>query len=382
MIKQFHVKNFKSLADVRVDLDPVTVLIGRSGTGKSNFVESLRFLRDYLVYRGDAALQHYGDWARVLSATTPAPMELSFAVRFDAPGFAEDFEYTLILQQHARQTAPVLREEKLSLGARVLFHQDQRIPGWVQEPPIINPPPAGSLMLGALTGFQEVSVAYLILTNGLACYAFPDTVLLQPGGSDRRNETGLSDDGRTFLQAFNDIANNLQAWIHRKEMVAALRQLDRSIKSIELQMPDRSRIVVSHDVGGRLLVLDVAQESEGLRRFLAHLIAFYQTPPKQTLIFEEPEKGIHPGGLAVLAEEVKACPTQERGQVILTTHSPELLNHFAPETLRVVDIHNYETRIGPVAPEQVEALRDHLLFPGELLTVDPARLPNSLASAG
>src|SRR4029077_15449982 len=109
----------------------------------------------------------------------------------------------------------------------------------------------------------------------------------------------------------------------RKEMVAALRQLDRSIKSIELQMPDRSRLVVSHDVRGRLLVLDVSQESEGLRRFLAHLIAFYQTPPKQILIFEEPEKGIHPGALAVLAEEVKACPTQGRGQVLLTTHSPE-----------------------------------------------------------
>ena len=128
------------------------------------------------------------------------------------------------------------------------------------------------------------------------------------------------------------------------------------------------------DVGERALLLDLEQESEGFRRFLAHLIALYQTPPKQTLIFEEPEKGIHPGALSALAEQFQACHDAGRGQVILTSHSPELLNHFSPEQLRVVEIENYMTKIGPVAPEQMDALREHLLQPGELLTVDPARL--------
>jgi len=64
--------------------------------------------------------------------------------------------------------------------------------------------------------------------------------------------------------------------------------------------------------------------------------------------------------------------------VILTTHSPQLLDSFPPESLRVVDVEKVETRIGPVAPEQMESLREHLLQPGELLTVDPARLPGQL----
>ena len=49
------------------------------------------------------------------------------------------------------------------------------------------------------------------------------------------------------------------------------------------------------------------------------------------------------------------------------------------ESLRVVDLENLQTRIGRVASEQMESLREHLLQPGELLTVDPARLPGHLA---
>ena len=73
-----------------------------------------------------------------------------------------------------------------------------------------------------------------------------------------------------------------------------------------------------------------------------------------------------------------SIPRDGRGQVILTTHSPQLLDYFPTESLRVVDIDKMETRIGPVAPEQMESLRERLLQPGELLTVDPARLSGQL----
>jgi hypothetical protein len=56
-----------------------------------------------------------------------------------------------------------------------------------------------------------------------------------------------------------------------------------------------------------------------------------------------------------------------------------LLEYFPPEALRVVDVEGLQTRIDRVAPEQMDALRERLLQPGELLTVDPARLPGQLA---
>ena len=78
--------------------------------------------------------------------------------------------------------------------------------------------------------------------------------------------------------------------------------------------------------------------------------------------------------LEALADQFKACPAAGRGQVILTTHSPQLLDCFEPEMLRVVTILEHQTKIGPVATEQIESVREQLMTTGELLTVDPARL--------
>jgi predicted ATPase len=145
------------------------------------------------------------------------------------------------------------------------------------------------------------------------------------------------------------------------------------LHSIELEQPGRQRVVVTLEFEGRRLFFPIAQESEGFRRLLACLLALYQTPPKQTLIFDEPEKGIYPAGLAILAEEFHSH-AKGRGQIILTTHSPEFLGHFRPEQIRVVKMHGYSTRIGPLEQGQAEAIREEFLKPGDLLTADPARL--------
>jgi len=49
MIHRIRIQNYKSIRDVTVELSPVTVLIGRSGTGKTNFCEAIRLLRDLLM---------------------------------------------------------------------------------------------------------------------------------------------------------------------------------------------------------------------------------------------------------------------------------------------------------------------------------------------
>src|SRR5713101_2891741 len=99
MIKHVRITNFKSLGDVSVDLDPVTVLIGRSGTGKSNFFDALRFLRDSVKsLSGDVASNNLGGWPRIIPATANSPVRISFSVRFVGPGLAEEYEYVLVFQ--------------------------------------------------------------------------------------------------------------------------------------------------------------------------------------------------------------------------------------------------------------------------------------------
>jgi predicted ATPase len=238
------------------------------------------------------------------------------------------------------------------------------------------PPAPGPLAIRRLPGVTEAVTAYAALTAGIGVYTFPLGVL-SPAGPQRPGGAapGLADDASDYLAAIRDITTDLNKANVRGTIAATLRRINETVISVDLdslQNP-QTAIVAHQGPNDKRLTFELRQESEGFRRFYAHLLALYQTPPKQTLVFEEPENGIYPGALSLLADEFKAAPEADRGQVLLTTHSPALLDHFSDEQIRVVELADLETEIGPLAPEQRAALREKLLYAGELLTVDPAR---------
>jgi hypothetical protein len=377
MIHRIRVQSFKSLADVDVELSPVTVLVGKSGTGKSNFVHAIRFLRDVLLSR-PAPQQSWHSLRPVPASDVPT----TFQVEFSVTGIEQNFQYELSISKSGPGMPP--ETERLVLGDKCLFHQmtsGKPSARWEVQPELVPVPHPGAIALGRIPSISEVVIAFTALTSGIGCYVFSDTVLCQPKATDQRS-WGLADDAANFLDTQRDLASNLQDLKVRKSIVSALQRLNPSISSVELddiQTPKNA--LVGHKFDGKTLALNLSQESDGFRRFYAHLLAIYQRPPKQTLIFEHPEDGIHAGALSLLAEELKAAPKQGHGQVILTTHSPKLLDHFDVDQIRVVELVGLETRIGSVSAEQKEAIRDKLLEPGELLTVDPARIQLETAGA-
>lgn len=370
MIKQIRIRNFRSLVDVTVDLDPLTVLIGRSGTGKSNFVQAIRFLRDCLNTR-TVNFNSSGGPARVLHVDHQKE-PLAYDLTFSIAGLDETFRYTLDYLHH-----PTRLDESLQVNGKTLFSYAGG--KWVVAPAVHPAPPVSGIMLGAIPGLQESAFAYVALRSGIGCYDFPGDVLTREDNQGDAADRGLADRGGNYLRVADRILTDLGKAHNWKRIAKSMRAVNRAADKLTLNAPSPDRLDVGLQLNGRTLPMDVRQESEGFRRYLAHMLALFQNPPKQTLLFEHPESGLHPGALESLAYEFKVCPRDGRGQVLLTTHSPQLLDYFPPEALRVVDIHDQATRIGPVAPEQMEALREHLLHPGELLTVDPARLPGQLA---
>ncbi len=119
---------------------------------------------------------------------------------------------------------------------------------------------------------------------------------------------------------------------------------------------------------GGLRKSDLLHESDGTVRMLGMLAALYQQPAPPLIALEEPEANLHPGALGVLAGVLKQAST--RGQVLVTTHSPDLLDHLPPESFVVVEKVNGETKAGPLRHEQVEAARRNLFSPGELLRME------------
>ena len=89
MIRRIKICDFKSIREVELELDPVTVLVGRSGTGKSNLVQAIRFLRNYLLNPQEAINYEFG-WQRIAPAGEKSS-KTSIEVSFSVPG--EDWEY-------------------------------------------------------------------------------------------------------------------------------------------------------------------------------------------------------------------------------------------------------------------------------------------------
>ncbi len=382
MIHRIRIQNYKSIRDVTVDLSPVTVLIGRSGTGKTNFCEAIRLLRDCLATGVENVMQRM----QSAKSMTHSDEGVSYEVDFTVAGYDERFSYTLKFD--LKFHSPI--RERLTYGGNIVFEQSrdgvptQRGgPGsakskWEVPPALASIPDPGPLALPRLPGIEFATVAISSLMAGLGIYSFPYNVL----GNATLGGIGLDDNAFNALETLRALWVNPQCRRDRVGLVAALRQVNSRVLSVELDsIQSPTQALVSYEFGDKVLPMPLSSESSGFRRFLAHLLALYQTPPKQTLIFEEPENAIFPGALITLAEEFKATPEEGRGQVILTTHNPVFLNHFEADQIRVVEMdENLETQIGPLAPEQREALKEKLLYPGELFTVDVARREHEVVS--
>ncbi|MGL4553446.1 MAG: AAA family ATPase, partial [Gemmataceae bacterium] len=59
-LRRVRIRNYKSIGFCDVSLEPLTILVGRNGSGKSNFVDALLLLRDTVVLGVDEAVRRHG----------------------------------------------------------------------------------------------------------------------------------------------------------------------------------------------------------------------------------------------------------------------------------------------------------------------------------
>jgi hypothetical protein len=117
---------------------------------------------------------------------------------------------------------------------------------------------------------------------------------------------------------------------------------------------------------------DALNMSSGTLRSLGVLTAlFHKTDEYDGILpfigIEEPEGTIHPGAAAVLMDAI--IEASKSRQIVLTTHSPELLDHegVSEEDIYVVSSELNETHIGHADEASRKAIKEKLLTAGELL---------------
>ena len=404
-LTQLRVKNFRSVGEVELNLGPLTVLVGPNGSGKSNVVDALRFLRDcfavgldqaLLDRDGLPALRHWSADKR------PADVALGITMADATDNYRVDYDFVLATAKG--NNVQVKREElQIRMPDEPISKVVRGAKGWTL------------LLNGKKKQEKEVSVGRIGSSNRLVgpmSMIIPFDRLERKGAHEspifRRYDslawplqmslnkflfyTLYSSELRApqkivqenpFKEDGQNLSAVLQHLLRNKARANELRQTMRRLVAgcIDITVETTGSYLVTYlhyqDVGGKIRKSDLGQESDGTLRVLAILAALYQEGSNslsrdikipQFLALEEPESNIHPGMLGVLAELFSETST--RKQILLTTHSPDLLDFLPPESFRVVEKVDGETRVGPLADSQTEIVRAHLFTPGELLRTE------------
>ncbi|MGH9072393.1 MAG: AAA family ATPase, partial [Acidimicrobiales bacterium] len=166
------------------------------------------------------------------------------------------------------------------------------------------------------------------------------------------------------------IVRGVAAGSYGGELRAALAQVTGDVIDLRVdQLGDNLAVLFRHrvDAGDRRggAWFDAGRESDGTLRIAGLLTALLQEPPLTLIAVEEPELTIHPGAIPLVVDFLRMAASWS--QVLITTHSPELLDMIAPEEIRVVQRIAGVTTVSPVDAGQVGLVRAQLATPGELL---------------
>jgi predicted ATPase len=396
-ISSLHIQHFRSLGNVLLDdLSDITVLVGTNAVGKSNVIDSFRFLRDAVVYGLDHAVSTRGGIGLIRQYSPSKPYQIR--LRLEIP---QTFDF----DQKTRVAFYELRIASLEGGNYRIEREDllwhDEIGQWTTTEDGEGKWEAHGINTVAVTRNADGTIALddqktdIKLAEDRMVLGIPSTQLDQHfgrmGDPIYREISGfrftaiypstLRDPARPDTD--RQLKENASNWA---SVLKALRQTTRGkkafdsiIEMMQVVMPQLLDVTVK-GVGGYLVPkfriktkksaheFDPLQLSDGTLRIFGILLALYQVPPPSFLALEEPEQTVNPGVLSMLADAFKEV--SQRTQIFLTSHSPHLIDLFAPEQIRVVSMEEGETVVSRVKKTQVEAVKERLISLSELMSAE------------
>lgn len=341
MLTSLHVQNFKCLRDVKVEFGPLTVLIGPNDSGKSSILDALRLLGRTAVEPVGEVFKGADEWRQLVwkGSTPPGALMLSFGARG-----VEEWVYRLVLAAStvAEQVSLVSGTQPQDSPRRVVPLESLRYTelseclsnaltntGWRHD--------------GLLEGFVSQCADVVLRMGSAPRFRLSPDWLRSPAVP--APEAVLSDTGDNLVAVLDRLITGPdRSAIARLEQ--ALHDAVPTLRGIALRTVDGKTGAKSLefvlDTGatkGPPVTIPCAHASDGAMLLTAFLALAFSDEPGLLLI-EEPENGLHPSRLQSVVEMLRKISTGEVGnqprQVILTTHSPLLLNYTRPEEVRIV----------------------------------------------
>ncbi len=319
------ISGFKSLKRIdKLRLSQINVIIGANGSGKSNFISAFSFLHSIREGRLEETVKRSGGADELLFRGRPETDEMSFHISFaneanqykvnllgsDKNGlvpFGEKAYYWDKSNYPQAYDEGIASEEK---EAGISGHQNRSVPKYVQQ----------HLEKWRLYHFHDTS---------------SDSPLKRP--SDINDNRYLRPDGSNIASVLYLFREKYAE--HYQRIVNAIRDVapffdDFVLQPLEL---DSERISLEWIEKGHDKYMSPSSFSDGTLRFIALATLLFQPIhyKPSIILIDEPELGLHPFALSVLASMVRFSASTS--QIIISTQSAFLLDNFEPEDVLVAD---------------------------------------------
>ena len=330
-LQAVRVRNFKAIVDSRtVCLGPLTAFIGHNGSGKSSLIEALETYQSIIVDGLDVAMQrwlgiehvrHLGAEARDLAGKAVNAMAFDLTVGA-SPRKSTHLEMSI--NNDAAANRMFIAHEKSVHANKWLIEQNlERAEGALD--------PGRSILASAQGAHRKVA-------QQVRDWQFLSLQAERMGLPVPQQRTGgrvrLAKDGSNIADYLIDIqrldANALEGIVRTMAYVLPYARALQPALTSELERKAYLQLTESNfKVPGWML-------STSTLRVLALLAILRHPKPPPLIVVEEIENGLDPRSIHLLVEEIRTAVLGSVTQVVLTTHSPYLLDLLKLDQLVLV----------------------------------------------
>ena len=321
-IERLTVKGFKSIRDMSdFPLGDINIIVGANGAGKSNFVQLFRMVRAMLrkdfqnfvaTHGGAVAFLHNG-----LKVTKTVEAEFDFGKN----------SYRFALTPTADETFTI------SESKRFEDHGWSCYGSGLKESRIEDEKDDVSSYYANYGNYPGVGHCVYDAISRWVVYHFHDTSDTAP-----MRQSEIVEDCAYLREDAANIAPFLKAL--REDGPEGKKSYGEIVDAVRLVMPflddftltpvnfgPATKVKLTWKQKGTDYPFQPYHLSDGAIRFICLATALLQPKPPSTIIIDEPELGLHPQAISILADLIKAAAS--RTQVIVATQSPLLVDQFS-----------------------------------------------------
>jgi len=324
-VHRITIRGFKSIQALEeFDLRKLNVLVGANGAGKSNFVSFFSLLRAMIDQKLELTVEKDGGADRHLFLGPKTTKEIAAKLSFGANGYEFSLEPTV-------EGRFVFGSETVTFSGT--FGPQRQWFGSGHREALLKD---RSKETGAM-GYESIAFHVYEALSSWVVYHFHDT---SETAAVRRKWTT-----RDHEELRPDASNLAPVLLRIRDRMADRYQLIRD--TVRLVAPFFDDFKLRPEPNGADTVVQLewtqrgsdypfhpSQLSDGTLRFICMTTALLQLRRPATMLFDEPELGLHPYALTVLGGLFKQAAA--RTQVIVSTQSAALVDHFEPEDVVVV----------------------------------------------